>query len=366
MAWYTLAQIGATLGLEVAGNREIGFNHLAEPADAGPQDLAIALKPEFEKEICKGKAKVALLLEGADWQGLGLEGAIFSTRGRVTLAALSSIMDTGLELASGIHPSAVIDPNAVIADTVSIGPFAVIGAGAVIGENAKIAEYVSIGAGAQIGDDALIHSGVKIGANVKIGHRFICHSGAVIGADGFSFVTPEKSTVENVRGIANGVQGEIKKQIWNRIHSLGSVLIGNDVEIGANTCIDRGTIRDTSIGNRTKIDNLIQIGHNVVIGEDCLLCAHVGIAGSTRVGNRVVMGGKTGVSDNIIVGDDVVCAGGTMLGTHAHPGSVLVGMPATPMGKQTEIYHALRHLPKLLKRFSDLEKSFKKREMPIE
>ena len=213
---------------------------------------------------------------------------------------------------------------------------------------------MSVAEGAVIGEDALICQGARIGARVKIGHRFICQPGAVIGADGFSFVTPEKSGVEEIRETLSQ-RGEIREQTWTRIHSLGAVTIGDDVEIGANCTIDRGTIRDTTIGRGTKLDNQVHIGHNVEIGEDTLLCGQVGIAGSARIGSRVVLAGQVGVNDNIFVGDDVIAGGGTKIFTNAPKGRVLLGYPAVKMETHVDIQKALRRLPRLGARVAALE-----------
>ena len=201
----------------------------------------------------------------------------------------------------------------------------------------------------------MILEGVRIGARVRIGDRFIAQPGAVIGGDGFSFVTAERSAVEEVRATL-GQRGEIRAQDWVRIHSLGAVTIGDDVEIGANSCVDRGTIRDTEIGRGTKLDNLVQVAHNVQIGEDCLLCGQSGIAGSARIGNRVVLGGKAGVADNLQVGDDVIAGAGTLILSNAPAGRVLLGYPAVRMDSQIEIMKAQRRLPKLVARVAALEK----------
>jgi UDP-3-O-[3-hydroxymyristoyl] glucosamine N-acyltransferase len=154
-----------------------------------------------------------------------------------------------------------------------------------------------------------------------------------------------------------GRQTEAVNASWTRIHSLGSVHIGDDVEIGANTCIDRGTIRSTRIGNRTKLDNLVHIGHNVEIGEDTLLCGQVGIAGSTRVGNRVVMGGQCGVSDNIFVGDDVVAGGATKMMSKVPAGRVMLGYPAMKMEHFLEASRNWRRLPRLMDDIKSLKES---------
>jgi UDP-3-O-[3-hydroxymyristoyl] glucosamine N-acyltransferase len=306
--------------------------------------------------LAKGAAQAAMLWPGADWQSLGLKAAIFAPRGRLAMAGLTVMLDPGPAIAAGIHPMALVDATAQIGEGAAIGPFVVIGAGVRIGARARVASHVSVAEGAQIGDDALILQGARIGAGVQIGHRFICQPGAVIGADGFSFVTPEKSGVEEIRGTL-GKRDEIRAQSWTRIHSLGAVTLGDDVEVGANVAIDRGTIRNTSIGSGTKLDNLVHIGHNVQVGRDCLLCGQVGIAGSAKIGDRVVMGGQCGVNDNIFVGDDVICGGATKVFTNAPAGRVLLGYPAVKMETHVEIQKALRRLPRLAARVAVIEKS---------
>lgn len=352
---HTIRAIADALGAEAAGDLDMQVSGAAEPAKAGANDLALAMSPAYAEGLKRGGAQAALLWPGADWQGYGLRAAIFAPRGRLAMAGLSQMMDAGPLIAPGIHPTAVVDPSAVIGAGAAIGPFVVIEAGVVIGAQARIASHVSIANGAQIGDAALILQGVRIGARVVIGDRFICQPGAVIGADGFSFVTPEKSGVEEIRETL-GQRQEITAQSWTRIHSLGSVTIGDDVEIGANTCIDRGTIRNTEIGRGTKLDNLVHIGHNVQVGQDCLLCGQVGIAGSARIGNRVVLGGQCGVNDNIFVGDDVIAGGSTKIFTNAPAGRVLLGYPAVKMETHVEMQKALRRLPRLAARVAEIEK----------
>jgi UDP-3-O-[3-hydroxymyristoyl] glucosamine N-acyltransferase len=207
------------------------------------------MDPRYGDGIAKGRARAAVVWPGADWRAMGLKAAIFAPRGRLAMAGLTRLMDPGPDIAPGMHPMAIVHQSAQVGAGAAIGPFVVIGANVVLGAGARIASHVSIAEGARIGADALILQGARIGARVTIGDRFICQPGAVIGADGFSFVTPEKSGVEEIRETL-GSRAEIKDQTWTRIHSLGAVTIGNDVEIGANVCIDRGTIRDTLVGDR--------------------------------------------------------------------------------------------------------------------
>ncbi len=234
-----------------------------------------------------------------------------------------------------------------------------IGRGVKIGVNARIASHVSIAEGSTIGDNALILQGVRICHHVSIGDDFIANPGAVIGGDGFSFVTPEESGVEEIRKTL-GQRDEIREQHWTRIHSLGTVEIAENVEIGANATVDRGTIRATRIGRGTKIDNLVHIGHNVEVGEDCLLCGQVGVAGSSRIGDRVVLAGQVGVSDNIFVGDDVIAGGGTKIFTNAPKGRVLLGSPAMKMETHVEAQKNIRRLGRLFAQVAELRETVTK------
>ena len=350
----TVSEIAAALGAEFAGDGSYLLCGAAEPSAAGPLDLALAMDAKYAGGLSKGQAGAALLWPGADWQSFGLKAAIFATRGRLAMAGLSRIFDPGPVIAAGISPMAVIDATAQLGDGAAIGPFVVIGAGVVIGPGARIASHVSIAEGAQIGADVLLYQGARIGHHVTIGARFIGHPNSVVGADGFAFVTTEKSGVEEVRE-SLGQRREIRDQTWHRIHSLGSVRLGDDVELGANSCIDRGTIRDTEVGSGTKIDNLVQVGHNVRIGRDCLLCGQSGVAGSARIGDRVVLGGKSAINDNIFVGDDAIIGGGTGVFTNVPKGWAMLGYPAVKVETHLEIQKALRRLPRLGKRVAELE-----------
>lgn len=356
---HTIRQIAEALGAEAEGDLDLVVTGAAEPQSAGRDQLALAMDPRYAEGIARGAARAAMLWPGADWQAMGLAAAIFAPRGRLAMSGLTRLMDPGPAIAPGVHSMALVDPTAEIGPGAAIGPFVIIGAGAKLGKGARVASHVSIAEGARIGDDALILQGARIGARVSIGDRFICQPGAVVGADGFSFVTPEKSGVEQIRETL-GARDQILDQSWTRIHSLGAVTLGDDVEIGANVCIDRGTIRDTVIGSGTKLDNLVHVGHNVQIGRDCLLCGQVGIAGSARIGDRVVLGGQCGVNDNIFVGDDVIAGGATKIFTNAPAGRVLLGYPAVKMETHVEMQKALRRLPRLSARVTELEKSVPK------
>ena len=351
---FKLGEIATALGAEILGDASIEIDHARAPHAAGPNDLALAMSPAYGPALSRGRARAAIVWPDADWRALGLRAAIKVARARLAMSVITRTLDRGPAIPTGVHSSAVIGPGAEIGENPAIGPFVHIAAGARIGPNARIDAHASIGVGATVGADALILAGVRIGARVRIGERFIAHPGVVIGGDGFSFVTPEESGVERARK-SRGDQGPIVHQRWVRIHSLGGVHIGDDVEIGANSCVDRGTVADTTIGDRTKTDNLVQIGHNVRVGHDCLICGQVGVAGSARIGNRVVLGGQCGVSDNITVGDDVVAGAATIILTRVASGAVILGSPAMPMKNYFSLQKAMRRLPRLAQRVADLE-----------
>ncbi len=358
MTGHRIKDIAAALGTEALGAADFIVTGVSEPGTAGPNDLALAMSDRYAADLTQGQARAAVLGPGMDWTALGLEAAIIAPRPRYAMAGVTTAMDPGPEIDAGIHPSAVIDPSAAIGAGAAIGPFVHVGPGVEIGLNARIASHSSIVEGTKIGDDALILAGVRIGPRIKIGHRVIIQPGAVLGGDGFSFVTPEQSHVETAReSLGTADHTGHGPQSWTRIHSLGGLEIGDDVEIGANAAIDRGTIADTVIGDGTKIDNLVHIGHNCRIGNDCLLCGQVGFAGSAVLGDRVVLGGQCGVSDNIEIGSDVVAAGATKIYSNVPAGRMLMGSPAVKLDTHVEMYKALRRLPRLARTVAELQKA---------
>ncbi|WP_298918357.1 UDP-3-O-(3-hydroxymyristoyl)glucosamine N-acyltransferase [uncultured Roseobacter sp.] len=353
---HSVKDIAAAIGADAHGDTSLRVEHAAEPGSAGPNDIAMATNASYAETLADGDAKVALLWDGADWQALGLKAAIIPRRPRYAMSGLTRLLDRGQGYGAGIHPSAVVDPSAELGEGVSVGPLAVISAGAKIGAGSIIGPQCFIGWDVEMGADAFLREHVSIGARVKIGDRFMAQPGARIGGDGFSYTTPEPSSVETARATL-GDQRDSKGQAWARIHSLGAVTLGDDVEVGSNCTIDCGTIRDTKIGNRTKIDNLVQVGHNCVIGDDCLLCGHVGLAGSVKVGNNVVLGGQVGVSDNIFIGDGVIAGGGSKLLSNVPAGRTVLGYPAVKMDTHIETYKIQRRLPRLVRDIAALQKA---------
>lgn len=353
---FTLQQIADALGARAEGNTGLTILRAAEPADASATDLAMAMAPKYAETLQKGAARCAVLWEGADWRAMGLEAAIFVARPRMAMSGITTMLDRGQGIEPGIHPSAVVDPSAEIEEDVSIGPLCVIGPRARIGARSIIGAQCHVGMDAMLGRDSLLREMVSIGARAKVGDRFIAQPGARIGGDGFSFVTPEVSGVENARK-SLGDAGDAPAQSWLRIHSLGAVEIGNDVEVGANCTIDNGTIRNTVIGDGSKLDNLVHIGHNTRVGKDCLLCGQSGTSGSVEIGNNVVMGGQSGVTDNIFVGDGAIIGGGSKVLSNLPAGRVVMGYPAVKMDTHTDMYKAQRRLPRMARDVEALKKT---------
>jgi len=252
---FTVSQIAEALSARLEGDSSYLVAKPSEPSIAGPDDLALAMDKSYEDALRAGNAKAAILWSGADWKAMGLKAALFIDRPRYAMSALTDFFEIPPDTPKGIHPTALVAASACVGEGASIGPYCVIGEGVKLGQNARILAHVSIGANTQIGDNCLIY------------------------ADGFSYVTPQPGAIDEVKG-----DGRLSKshdtQEFARINSLGRVEIGNNVELGASSTIDRGTIADTVIGDGTKIDNLVQIGHNVRVGKTCLLCGQVGIGGS--------------------------------------------------------------------------------------
>ena len=340
---YSLAEIAAALGAEAAGDLSLSVARACEPASAGPDDLAVALSPAFAGDL--GQARAALLWPGADWQALGLQAAIFAPRARMALSRLTQAMAPDDGFWPGRHPTAVCHETAEVPEDAWLGPFAVVGPGVRLGQGARLGPHVSIGANTVIGAEARLHAGVRIGARVRIGDRFTAQPGAVIGGDGFSFVTGTPSGPEQAKA-HQGREPIVppERPEWHKIESLGAVEIGDDVEIGANACVDAGTLRATRIGDGCKLDNLVQIGHNVILGRHCALSAQCGVAGSTVLGDRVVLGGQTGVADHLTIGSDVVAGGASVILSSIPPGRVVLGYPAQRMDRELAQVRQLRRL----------------------
>lgn len=324
------------------------MSRLARPDEAERDDLALALTPEHLRALRRSRARAAVVPADADWRGLGLAAALLAPPSRLTLAVLTEAFAAGpTPAAQGVHPSAVIAVGAVLEAGAHVGPFVHVAEGARIGAGAVLAAHVTIAADAEIGANAVLGPGVRVGEGVRLGRAVRVGPNAVIGAEGFSFAgaaVDRRPTAQMPDAAAPGGGG------LRRIHSLASVEVGDGVEIGACTAIDRGTVSDTRIGSGTKIDNLVQIGHNVRVGRDCLICGQAGIAGSAEIGDRVVLGGRAGVADHVRIGDESIIGGGTLVARDVAPGSIMLGVPAQPREEFLRQLRALRRLPRVVAR----------------
>ena len=355
----SVSDLAAALDAEVAGDGAMMVTGASDPELAGPDDLAVALSPRLVASLATGRARAAVVPRDTDWAAQGLSAAILMPVDRLTLSRVTAAIDPRHGDTGTIHPMACIAEGAEVASGTSVGPFAVIEAGARIGPDGVIGAGTFVGAGAVIGAGARIAPQVRIAPGVRLGQRVRVQPGATIGFDGFSFVTEHPSNAEHARA-ALGQVAEPRVQPWHRVHSLGGVVIGDDVEIGANTCVDAGTLRPTRIGDATKIDNLCMIGHNVEIGCHCLFAAMCGIAGSARIGDHVILGGKVGVSDHVTLGDCVVAGGGSVILSNVPAGRVVLGYPAQRMEQALASYRQVRRLPRLVTLLSGLQKAVSK------
>jgi UDP-3-O-[3-hydroxymyristoyl] glucosamine N-acyltransferase len=352
---FNLREISVALNIPFEGSGDIEIVGLSEPESAQHNQIAVALNKYFEKKLISSDARVALVLRGMDWRRCGLDGVLVVENSRYGLSQINGFFEKKIFLNKGVHSSAIISKTAKIGRNVSIGAFSVIGDKCEIGDGSRIFDNVTISEEVVIGNSALLYSGTRIGPRVKIGDDFICHFNSVIGSDGFSFASPGFSGLEKSNLVKD--LGTTPTDIKHfRIASLGSIRIGNDVELGASVNVDRGTISNTEIGDGTKIDNLVHIGHNVKIGNNCLICGQVGIAGSALIEDRVVLGGQVGIADHVRVGHDTIVAGKSGVSSNVPSGRFMMGNPAVKMENNIESYKALRRLPRLVRKIEELQK----------
>jgi UDP-3-O-[3-hydroxymyristoyl] glucosamine N-acyltransferase len=351
MKTFTLEQIAKVTGGMLTKTADVSITNIAPPLLADEHTLALALGEEEIENLSKTKAKSALVPLGVNIDGFT---TIEVERPRLAMMKLITMFYEAPETNEGIHPTAVVHPEAKLGQNVSLGPNVVVAKGASIGDNTKILANGYIGNNAQIGSDCFFHPGVNIGDRVVVGEKVILHHGVSLGADGFSFVTENPNNIEQARK-----DGEIKdttaEHVIFKINSIGSVIIGNNVEIGANTTIDRGTIENTTVGDNTKIDNLVMIGHNCKIGSGCMIVSQVGIAGSCVIGDRVVLAGQAGLADHIKIGDDSIIAAKAGVTKSFPAKSIVVGAPAVPRKEFIKQLKIMKDAGELIKKFKQYE-----------
>jgi UDP-3-O-[3-hydroxymyristoyl] glucosamine N-acyltransferase len=334
MPSFTAAEIAEKLQGQIIGDGSLFLTGFAPATNAKPGDLTFAENPEYFAAADKSAAS-AILIAGDDYQ-TATKTLIKVPNARVAFARVLPLFFPEPTFTAGIHPSAVVDPTASVDPTAYVGPNCYVGAGAKIGAHGVLERLVSLGENATLGDDVRIFPNVTIYHGCQIGNRVRIHAGTVVGSDGFGYVFD---------------QGQHRK-----VPQVGIVVLGDDVELGSNVTIDRGALGPTTIGKGTKIDNLVQIGHNVTIGEHCIIISQTGIAGSNKLGNYVTVAGQVGLAGHLTIGDRVtiVAQSGVM---HDIPaGEKWMGSPAQPDKQAKRQMLALQQLPELIRRVKELER----------
>lgn len=328
----SVAALAALAGGTAHGDTGREMRGVATVENAGEQDVAFASSERALAQALQSKAGCIVLDEKSD---AGSRTVIRARNPRLVFARIVGHFHPAPRPAPGVHPSAVVDPAASLGKDVSVGPHATIGAGAVIGNDTVIGAGCVVGEGVKIGAGSRLYPNVTIYPGTSIGARAILHSGVVLGSDGFGFVFDGKR--------------------YEKFPQVGTLEIGDDVEIGANTTIDRGAIGATTIGSGTKIDNLIQIGHNVTVGEHCVIASLTGISGSAKIGSYVVIAGQVGIGDHAEVEDQAVLGGQCGVLTHrvVRRGQTVWGTPARPI---KEYLAQLATLSRLSKRRRSTDK----------
>ncbi len=303
--------------------------------DARPGDISFVAHPKYFAALRATKASV--ILGGSDCPDLPERTVIRVANPSAAFSVVvQQLVPPPVKFSPGIHPSATISPSAQLGAGVSIQPHVVVEDGAVIGDRTVIGAGAYIGHESRVGADCLFYPHVTLRERTRVGDRVILHPGVVLGADGFGF--------ENIRG---------ERQ---KIPQVGTVELGDDVEMGANSCVDRGRFGTTRIGRGTKIDNLVQIGHNCVVGEHCVICAGTGTAGSVIVGNYVTLAGQVGIVGHITIGDRAIIGAQSGVAHDVPPDTLMLGAPAVPHLEFKRSVAALRKLPSLAGRLREIER----------
>jgi UDP-3-O-[3-hydroxymyristoyl] glucosamine N-acyltransferase len=331
---HTAKDLAEAIGARVEGDASVELTGVAAPERAASSDLIFVDSPKHTARAETSAAKCVVLPPGLTVVG---KTVLRTENVKVAFAKAAALLREPSIIANGIHPTAVIAPLAKIAPSASIGPYAVIGEDAHIGEHTQIGAHCFIGAATWVGDNCRIHPRVTLYADMRIGNRVEIHSGAVVGADGFGYAYGEG-------------------RHW-KFPQAGIVEIADDVEIGANATIDRGSLDDTRIADGVKIDNLVHVGHNVQIGAHTVIAAQTGISGSSVLGHHVIVGGQVGIADHCTLEDDCVAGAqaGIPTGKTIRSGQVVWGTPARPLDKFKEQYAWFARLPELGARIKRLE-----------
>ena len=330
---FTAAEIARQLGGEIAGDASVVLTGFAAADLARSGDLTFAENETYLARAEQSAAAAILVPKQATQSGKTL---IRVANPRVAFARVLPLFFPEATFAPGVHPSAVIAVSAQIDPTAHIGPGCVVGERTKIGPRAVLQSLVHVDDDVTVGEDSRLFPNVTIYPRTQIGQRVRIQAGAVIGSDGFGYVFDQGQHV--------------------KVSQIGNVILQDDVEIGANTTIDRGALGSTVIGRGTKIDNLVQIGHNVVTGEHCIVISQVGIAGSTKLGNHVTLAGQVGLAGHLTIGNRVIVSAQAGVMTDIPDGGKWLGAPARPDRDMKRIFIAMERLPELVKRVKELER----------
>ena len=328
-----LRELAARLECRLEGDGDIEITGVAGILDAGPADLTFLANLKYQGTLATTRAGAVLLRDDSP----AASCAMLRTRDPyLAFARAVSLFAPAWRPAVGVHAMSAVAPDAALGEGVSVGAFVSIGDGATIGDRTVIFANVTIGAGVRIGADCVIHSNVAIRERVEIGNRVVLQNGVVVGGDGYGFVRRGDGTHEKIPQVA-------------------AVVIEDDVELGANTTVDRPAVGETRIKAGAKIDNLVQVGHGVTIGRNVLMAAQVGIAGSTEIGDDVMFGGQVGVGGHLTIGRGTVAIGQSGITNSVAPGAMISGYPAIDSREWRRASVIFRRLPELKKRIEALE-----------
>ena len=337
----TLHQLADLLGVPCAGNGTLELRGINALKDAGPSDLSVLTRDAFVKQYKETRAGAVLAGKKVRFTPRPDVPTLIVDDPDLALTKLIELLAPPIpQPEPGIDPAAVVHPTASVGDGASICAGVVVGKRTKIGKNACLHPGVVISDDVVIGDDVILYPNVVVRERITIGHRVIINAGSVIGTDGF------------------GYRWDGQKQA--KIPQIGTVVIEDDVEIGSCTCIDRAKFNETRIGKGTKIDNLVQVGHNVRIGMHSIICGQVGIAGTATIGNYVVLGGATAVRDHIKIGDGVMAGGHAVIIEDVPPKQAVSGLPALPHRQALREQGAIRRLPELLVQMRKLQEEVEK------
>lgn len=330
---FTAAHLAREIGGEVIGDGNVMIHGIAPADSARAGDITFAEKQSYMTAAEASQASAVLVPAGFE---SATKVLIRVKNPRIAIAKVLPLFFPPETHVAGVHPSAVIDPTAQIDPTASIGPHCSVGAGVRIGQRSVLMGGNHVGRDSQIGDDTCLHPNVVLYAKTQIGSRVIIHAGTVVGSDGYGYVFD---------------QGQHRKML-----QVGNVIIHDDVEIGSNTSIDRAALGSTVIGQGTKIDNLVQVAHNVVMGRHCLLMGQVGIAGSTQLADYVVVASQTGVAGHLKIGPQVTIGAKSGVMRDIPAGETVLGIPAASDKQAKRQWIAMSQLPDALHRLKALEK----------